>query len=74
MTEVLQKALSKLSQLPESQQEAIAYLILAEIEDEKRWAENFANSQDKLAQLAKEAKSAVANAEFKQGKTKPLNF
>lgn len=69
MTNILQQALTKLSQLPETQQEAIAYLILAEIEDEKKWAENFANSQDQLAQLADEAL-----AEFKQGKTKPLNF
>ncbi|MDY7004680.1 MAG: hypothetical protein SWX82_12155 [Cyanobacteriota bacterium] len=69
MTNILQQALTKLSQLPENQQEAIAYLILAEIEDEKKWAENFANSQDQLAQLADEA-----IAEFKQGKTKPLNF
>ncbi|MGB3510561.1 MAG: hypothetical protein WBA93_15260 [Microcoleaceae cyanobacterium] len=69
MTNILQQALTKLSQLPENQQEAIAYLILAEIEDEKKWAENFANSQDQLVQLADEA-----IAEFKQGKTKPLNF
>jgi len=69
MTNVIEEALTKLSQLPENQQEAIAYLILAEIEDEKKWAENFANSQDQLAQLAEEA-----IAEFKQGKTQPLNF
>ncbi|NEP90718.1 MAG: hypothetical protein F6K18_30065 [Okeania sp. SIO2C2] len=67
MTNVIEQALTKLSQLPENQQEAIAYLILAEIEDEKKWAENFANSQDQLAQLADEA-----IAEFKQGKTQPL--
>ncbi|MGK7920140.1 MAG: hypothetical protein AB4080_09080 [Trichodesmium sp.] len=69
MTKVIEEALTKLSQLPENQQEAIAYLILAEIEDEKKWAENFSNSQDQLAQLAEEA-----IADFKQGKTKPLNF
>ena len=40
-----------------------------EIEDEKKWAENFANSQDQLAQLSEEA-----IADFKQGKTQPLNF
>lgn len=38
MTNVIEQALTKLSQLPENQQEAIAYLILAEIEDKKRWA------------------------------------
>ncbi|GGA12291.1 hypothetical protein [Okeania sp. KiyG1] len=69
MASVIEQALTKLSQLPEKQQEAIAYLILAEIEDEKKWAENFANSQHQLAQLAEEA-----IAEFKKGKTKPLNF
>ena len=38
-------------------QEAIAKLILAEIEDEKRWDEEFAGSQDKLADMAAEANS-----------------
>ncbi|NES78811.1 MULTISPECIES: hypothetical protein [Okeania] len=47
----------------------VGYLSINNKQDEKRWAENFANSQDQLAQLASEA-----IAEFKEGKTKPLNF
>ncbi|NEP04508.1 MAG: hypothetical protein F6K25_16610 [Okeania sp. SIO2G4] len=47
----------------------VGYLSINNKQDEKRWAENFANSQDQLAQLANEA-----IAEFKQGKTRPLNF
>ncbi|NEQ75820.1 MAG: hypothetical protein F6K23_23940 [Okeania sp. SIO2C9] len=43
----------------------VGYLSINNKQDEKRWAENFANSQDQLAQLADEA-----IAEFKQGKTK----
>ncbi|NEQ36678.1 MAG: hypothetical protein F6K40_10480 [Okeania sp. SIO3I5] len=44
----------------------VEYLSINNKQDEKKWEENFANSQDQLAQLAEEAKSAVANAEFKQ--------
>jgi hypothetical protein len=66
MTAILEEALTKLSELSENEQEAIAHLILKEIEDEKFWTAKFANSQDQLAQLAEEA-----IGEFKQGKTKP---
>jgi hypothetical protein len=41
--------------LPEPEQDAIAAVILAEIEDERRWAEAFARSHDALAELAREA-------------------
>ncbi|MEC4985083.1 MAG: hypothetical protein SAJ37_06880 [Oscillatoria sp. PMC 1068.18] len=69
MTQKLAQALLQLSQLPEAEQEAIATLILKEIEAEKRWTEAFANSEDELSFLADEAL-----AEFKQGKTRPLNL
>ncbi len=69
MIQQLEKALTKLSELPESEQECIAALILAEIEDEIQWDEQFSGSQDQLANLADEAL-----AEFKLGKTQPLKF
>ncbi len=69
MIKKLENALIKLAELSETEQESIAMLILAEIEDEKRWDEQFSQSQDQLAQLADEAL-----ADFKQGKTRPLNF
>jgi hypothetical protein len=68
MTDLLKKALDALSALPPERQNAMASLILAEIEDEKRWDETFAASQDELAALADEA-----IAEHKAGKTRPMN-
>lgn len=67
MTSLLKKAFDAASSLPADRQDAIAKLILAEIEDEKRWDEAFAGSQDKLADMA-----AEAIAENKRGKTRPI--
>lgn len=50
MTQLLEKALQEVSKLPPEKQEAIASVILEELEDERRWDEAFAASQDKLAQ------------------------
>jgi hypothetical protein len=38
-------------QLPANEQDAIAAIILEELEDEVRWQEKFARSQDVLAKL-----------------------
>jgi hypothetical protein len=64
MTELLKKAFKAVSKLPPETQDAIAARMLMELEDESRWDEAFARSQDKLAQMADEA-----IAEFKAGKT-----
>ncbi len=55
MTDLLKKAFDAVSALPPESRDALAKMILAEIEDEKRWDEAFAKSQDKLAALADEA-------------------
>ena len=55
MTELLQRAIAKLQTLPESEQDAIAAMILEEIEDERRWDEAFSRSPDVLAKLAASA-------------------
>jgi hypothetical protein len=68
MTSLLETAYSKLIALSEADQDAIAALILEELEDEGRWGVAFARSQDVLAQLAQEAL-----AERKAGKTLPLD-
>lgn len=67
MTSLLKKAFDAASSLPTDRQDAIAKLILAEIEDEKRWDEAFAGSQDKLTDMA-----AEVIAENKRGKTRPM--
>jgi hypothetical protein len=68
MTDLLQKAFHAASQLPTDDQDAFAAWILVELRSEQRWNELFAQSQDKLAKMADEAL-----AEYKAGKTLPLN-
>ena len=69
MTQLLQRAFTEASKLPEAEQDAFASLLLAELESEQRWAQAFASSNDKLAKLADEAL-----AEFESGETLPLDL
>lgn len=55
MTEMLEKAVAKVKQLPAEQQDAIAALILEEVEDEARWDALFARSHGVLFTLTKVA-------------------
>lgn len=68
MTELLERAIARLQTLPESEQNAIASIILEEIEDERRWDEAFSRSPDILAKLA-----ASAMAEYHAGETQELD-
>jgi hypothetical protein len=68
MTELLERAIARLKTLPSSQQDAIAAMILEEIEDEMLWDKAFANSQDALAKFAAEAMT-----EHHAGKTQELD-
>ena len=68
MTTLLDQAMERVKQLAESDQNAIASLILEEIEDEARWERAFARSQDALAKLAEEAME-----EYREGKTEKLD-
>lgn len=55
MTELLEQAFAKLKTLPASEQDAIATIIIEELEDEIRWDKAFSSSQNTLAKLAAEA-------------------
>lgn len=68
MTELLEQAIARLKTLPAGEQNAIAAMILEELEDEIRWDTAFAKSQDALAKLAGEAM-----AEYRAGKTQELD-
>ncbi|MCD8487119.1 MAG: hypothetical protein LRZ84_10405 [Desertifilum sp.] len=68
MTELFERAIAIVQSLPESEQDAIAAIILAEVEDEQRWDEAFSRSPDTLAKLA-----ASAMAEYHSGKTQELD-
>jgi hypothetical protein len=68
MTERLEQAIAQLKTLSTAQQDAIATLILAELEEEQRWDDSFARSPNLLAKLA-----AEAMAEHRSGKTQELD-
>ena len=55
MTELLEQAVEKAKNLPDSGQDAIAAMILEELEDEAKWEKRFSVSKDSLAKLASEA-------------------
>jgi len=57
MSQLMEQAIQKARQLPEGDQEAIASIILQEIESERRWGELFAlpKSADLLSRMADEA-------------------
>ena len=54
---LLEMALTEVRKLPEDKQDAIAALIIEELEDERRWDSAFASSQDKLSKLAQKARA-----------------
>jgi hypothetical protein len=68
MTQLLEQAIAQIKQLPETEQDRIALLILEELKEEIIWDKAFAKSHDVLAQLA-----AAALAEDKASKTLELN-
>jgi hypothetical protein len=59
MSQLLDHAVSEARKLPDAEQDAIAALILEEIEDDRRWEETLARSPGKLAGLATRAQEQV---------------
>ena len=59
MTQLLEKVLTEVYKLPPEKQDAIAAVILEELEDERLWDKAFAESQDKLAQLARKVRADI---------------
>ncbi len=69
MSQLLDHAVAEARKLPDSEQDAIAALILEEIEDERRWEEALARSPGKLAALA-----ARAEEQVRAGRCRPVGF
>ena len=65
MTPLLKKVLDEVYKLRPEEQDAIAAVILEELEDEQQWQEAFAESQDKLAQLARKVRSDIKAGRIK---------
>jgi hypothetical protein len=68
MTKLLEKAVAKARELPEAEQDAIAQIVIDEIESERRWDESLAKSPEKLRKLADQAW-----AEHEAGKSQELD-
>ena len=67
LTESMQKALSRISEMQAKEQDALADTILADEEDDKAWDARFEGSQGLRGALAAEALE-----EHRAGRTMPL--
>ena len=67
-TQLLKQAFAEAAKLPDRDQDALAALVMEELASEKKWDDAFADSQDLLAQMAKQAL-----AEHQAGKTLRLD-
>lgn len=63
MSELLEKALEKVSALPPDEQDAIASRILADLADEEAWKKRFAEKRDVIRRMAQEALDEDARGE-----------
>ena len=68
MTQLLERAIAQLKTRSIDEQDAIAAMILEELEDDRRWDESFAQSPNLLAQMA-----AAAMEEYHAGQTQELD-
>ncbi len=68
MTKLLRRAFEQASKLPPGEQDALASVLLKELEEEQRWDATLEQSQEALADLAD-----AALAEHRAGKTQPLD-
>ena len=72
VTPAVSTIIKMIEQLPESDQERVAEHLreyLATLEDEEKWDETFAKTQDKLIYAAHEARKEIT-----EGKSEPMDF
>jgi hypothetical protein len=66
MTQLLEKVLTEVQKLPPEKQDAIAAVILEELEDVQLWDKAFSESQDKLAELAQKVRTDIKAGRIKK--------
>ena len=66
MTQLLEKVLTEVHKLPPEKQDAIAAVILEELEDVQLWEKAFSQSQDKLAELAQKVRTDIKAGRIKK--------
>jgi hypothetical protein len=68
MTQALSAAVATAAQLPEKEQDALAAILVEEMESEERWNAIFADSQNLLERMANEAIQ-----DLEAGRVQPLD-
>ena len=68
MTQALSTAVATAAQLPEEEQDALAAILLDEMESEERWSALFADSLNLLERMANEAIQ-----DFQSGRVQPID-
>ena len=66
MTQLLEKVLSEIQKLPPEKQDAIAAVILEELEDTQLWDKAFSESEDKLSELAQKVRTDIKAGRIKK--------
>ena len=66
MTQLLEKVLTEAQKLPPEKQDAIAAVILEELEDAQLWDKAFSESEDKLSQLAQKVRTDIKAGRIKK--------
>ena len=69
MTALLEKAFGRVSALPVKRQNALAHLLLNEIDSDAQWDASFKSSHPELAELA-----GKALTEHRKGKTRAMDL
>ena len=67
MTQLLEKAISEIKKLSNDEQDAIAAVLMAELESERQWERVFDSTEEQLSRLADEALAA-----YRADKTEPF--
>ena len=68
MTQALSTAVATAAQLPEEEQDALAAILLEEMESEERWSALFADSPNLMKRMANEAIQ-----DFQAGRVQPID-
>ncbi len=67
MTQLLEKAIAEIKKLSNDEQDAIAAILMAELESERQWERAFDSTAEQLSSLADEAL-----AQYRAGRTEPF--
>lgn len=68
MGQLLERAIEEARKLPEEDQETLAWVMLEEIDDQRRWDEVFAQPSEVIERMAEEALE-----DHRAGRTEPLD-